>query len=230
MKGMIHLFLKGGFIMWPILALSVVTLSVVIERLFFLIAEKRRQDPALVSRIFQLVEQDRMEEIDPEFENSSDMIVRVLSKGLQHRQTAFNEAMIESASAELDRYHRGLVILDTAVTLGPLLGLLGTVVGMMHVFGVIPGGDLAGKEDMLVGGISQCLLAVIFGLAVAIVAIVPLNYLNAKLEKTRRQLEASITRLELLMAQHRATEAYQENQESSYLLASYSKKNVLLKN
>ncbi|PWU11022.1 MAG: biopolymer transporter [Verrucomicrobia bacterium] len=224
---MIHLFLKGGFIMWPILALSVVTLSVVIERLFFLIAEHWRRDPTSVARIFQLVEQCKMDEIDSHSEKSSDMIVRVLFRGVQHRQAAYNEAMLESASAELDRYHRGLVILDTAVTLGPLLGLLGTVVGMMHVFGVIPGGDLAGKEDMLVGGISQCLLAVIFGLAVAIVAIVPLNYLNAKLEKTRRRLESAITQLELLLARYRVVGVHPENQASAYLLTPYSKASAL---
>lgn len=198
----IHLFLKGGLVMWPILALSTITLSVVVERLFFLVSERRKRNPTSVSRIFQLVEQGRIEETTQGLENSSDMVVRVLFSGLKHRNIGLSKAMFESASAELDRYHRGLFVLDTAVTLGPLLGLLGTVVGMMHVFGMIPGGDLAGKEDTLVSGISECLLAVIFGLAVAIFAIIPLNYLNDQLEKVRRQLEAAMTRLELLMVQY----------------------------
>jgi biopolymer transport protein ExbB len=58
----------------------------------------------------------------------------------------------------------------------------------------------------LTGGISQCLVAVTFGLAVAIIAIVPLNYLNSRLEMARRQLESAMTRLELLVAKNRAIE------------------------
>ncbi len=200
---MIHLFVKGGPMMWPILILSVITLGTVIERLFFLIAQRYRRNSALVTHIFELVEQGRMEGMAIQrLENSRDMVARILLSGLQHPYTGLSEAMLESASLELDRYQRGIAVLDTAVTLGPLLGLLGTVIGMMQVFGMIPGGDLTGKQDVLVSGVAECLLAVIFGLAVAIFAIVPLNFLNAQLERVRRQLESAMTRLELLMAQH----------------------------
>lgn len=203
---MLQLFLEGGFVMWPILALSIATLSVVIERVIFLVTEARSRDQVAVRRIFHLVEQGQIDQAASALDGSGDMVVRVLSQGLEHRDTSLSEAMLESSSAELDRYNRGLVVLDTAVTLGPLLGLLGTVVGMMRVFGIIGGGDLAGNEQVLTGGISQCLVAVTFGLSVAIVAIVPLNYLNARLEKARRQLESAMTRLELLVAKHRTVE------------------------
>jgi biopolymer transport protein ExbB len=203
---MIQLFLKGGLVMWPILALSIVTLSVVVERIFFLFAESRNRDQAAVRRIFQLVEQGQLEQAAQALDGSADMVVRTLSNGLEHRDTSLSEAMLESASNELDRYNQGLVVLDTAVTLGPLLGLMGTVLGMMQVFGIVGGGDLAGKEEVLTGGISQCLIAVTFGLAVAIIAIVPLNYLNSRLEKARRQLESAMTRLEVLVAKHRTIE------------------------
>jgi biopolymer transport protein ExbB len=203
---MIELFLKGGIVMWPILVLSIVTLSVVIERIFFLFTESRNRDQAAVRSIFQLVEKGQMEQASLALDGSGDMVVRVLSHGLEHRDTSLSEAMLESSSAELDRYNRGIVVLDTAVTLGPLLGLLGTVIGMMQVFGIIGGGDLAGKEEVLTGGISQCLVAVTFGLAVAIIANVPLNYLNSRLEMARRQLESAMTRLELLVAKNRAIE------------------------
>lgn len=203
---MIQLFLKGGLVMWPILALSVATLSVVVERIFFLLSESRSRDQKAVQRIYRLVEQGQIEQAAQALDGSPDMVVRVLSHGLEHRDTSLSEAMLEGASAELDRYNRGLVVLDTAVTLGPLLGLLGTVIGMMTVFGIIGGGDLVGKEEVLTGGISQCLIAVTFGLAVAIIAIVPLNYLNSRLERARRQLESAMTRLELLVAKHRALE------------------------
>lgn len=192
--------------MWPILLLSVVTLGVVVERLLFLFQESRSRDHAAVLRVFQLVEHGRIDEAARAAAGSSDMVARVLAGGLEHRETSLNDALLEGASVELDRYNRGLVVLDTAVTLGPLLGLLGTVTGMMKAFNIVGGTDLAGKQAILTGGISECLIAVTFGLLVAIIAILPLNYLNARLEKARRILEAAMTRLELLAAKHRGSE------------------------
>jgi biopolymer transport protein ExbB len=204
---MFALFSQGGPVMWPILVLSVVTFGVVIERLLFLFNESRSRDHAAVQRIFQLVEHGRIDEAAKTAAGSPDMIARVLAGGLEHRETSLNDALLEGASAELERYNRGLVVLDTAVTLGPLLGLLGTVTGMMKAFNIVGGSDLAGKQAILTGGISECLIAVTFGLTVAIIAIIPLNYLNACLEKARRKLEAAMTRLELLAAKHRGVEA-----------------------
>ncbi len=142
---MLELFAKGGPIMWPILLLSIVTVGVVVERLLFLAREARSRDHAAVLRVFQLVEHGRLEEAARIGSGSSDLIARVLGGGLEHRQTSLNDALLEGASAELDRYNRGLVVLDTAVTLGPLLGLLGTVTGMMKAFNIVGGSDLAGE-------------------------------------------------------------------------------------
>ena len=196
---MIHFFFKGGLVMWPILILSVVTVAVLIERIFFLVQQRRRQDQAAVRRIFELVEQDRFDEAVQAGRASRDMLARTLASGLEHRDTSLSEALVEGASAELDHYNRGLVVLDTAVTLGPLLGLLGTVSGMMKAFGLLGNEDLAGKTAAITGGISESLIAVAFGLAVAIIAIVPLNYLHARMERERRLLEMTTSRLELLM-------------------------------
>ncbi len=200
---MFELFLKGGPIMWPILLLSIITLAVVVERVLFLVAEARSRDHAAVQHLFQLVERGELDQAARAGAGSGDKVVRVLVHGLEHRETSLSDALLESASSELDGFNRGLVVLDTAVTLGPLLGLLGTVVGMMRAFSILGGGDIAGKEAAITGGISECLIAVTFGLGVAIVAIIPLNYLNSRLEKARRQLESAMTRLELLVAKHR---------------------------
>jgi biopolymer transport protein ExbB len=201
---MLELFLKGGPIMWPILALSIITFGVVIERVYFLCLEASSRNHDTVQRIFSLVEHGEVDKAAGAGARSKDMVARVLTSGLDHRETSLSDAMLESASAELDRYNRGLVVLDTAVTLGPLLGLLGTVVGMIHAFGVVGGAELATQQKAITGGIAESLIAVTFGLTVAIVAIIPLNYLNARLEKARRQLESAMTRLELLIAKHRS--------------------------
>jgi len=190
--------------MWPILILSFVTFGVVAERLFFVVREARSRNAGAVRRIFALVERGQIDEAATPLPAEADPVARVLSLGLAHRDASLTEAMIEASNAELDRHNRGLVALDTAVTLGPLLGLLGTVTGMMRAFHLVGGEDLAGKTAALTGGVSECLIAVTFGLGVAIVALIPLNYLNARLEKVRRELESAMTRLELLVARQKA--------------------------
>jgi biopolymer transport protein ExbB len=196
---MIQLFLKGGPVMWPILILSIVTVGVVLERIIFLWAQAARRDSSTVQKIFLNVEKRDVNAAISAGENSEDMVAQMLVEGLKHRDISLTEAMLEAASSELDRYNRGLVVLDTAVTLGPLLGLLGTVIGMIRAFGVVGAGEIGRNELVITGGISECLITVCFGLGVAIVAIIPLNYLNSRLEKVRRQLESAMTRLELLV-------------------------------
>lgn len=196
---MFQLFQKGGPIMWPILILSVITMGVVIERAIFVIRELKRRDKKVVHRIFEHVQRGKFDEAIRTGQNSTDMIARVLTEGLEHRESSLDDALLEAASRELNHYNRGLVVLDTAVTLGPLLGLLGTVTGMMKAFGVIGGSNLADKQQVITGGIAESLLAVSFGLIVAIVAILPLNYFSAKLEQVRRQIEGSMNQLTILL-------------------------------
>ena len=185
--------------MWPILVLSVITMGVVIERIIFIFRETRRRDKAVVHRIFEAVQHREYDEAIKAGRGSSDMIARVLTEGLENRDSSLDDALLEAASRELDEYNRGLVVLDTAVTLGPLLGLLGTVVGMIRAFNIVGGGDLADKQQVITGGIAESLIAVSFGLIVAIVAILPLNYFTAKLERVRRQIEGAMNQLTILL-------------------------------
>ena len=186
--------------MWPILICSILTFASVIERILFLIAERRKSNSKLVQQIWGLAEHGRLDEAAKAAEGSEDSVATVLREGLVHRDTSLTDAMMEAASADLERYNRGLVILDTAVTLGPLLGLLGTVYGMMHSFGLVGAADLASQQKVITGGIAESLITVSFGLVVAIVAIVPFNFLNSRLEKQRRKLESAMTRMEILFA------------------------------
>lgn len=199
---MIQLFLKGGPVMWPMLVLSVVALSVVIERLLFLWEERKRRDPESVQKILDRVEHGHLEKAVEAGAQSHDPIARVLTHGLTHREVSLSNALLQAAGKELDRYNRGLVILDTSVTLGPLLGLLGTVMGMMKSFGIVGGAELAAQQRIITGGVAESLIAVSFGLGVAILAIIPLNYLGTRLERMRRQIEDASMYLELLVSKH----------------------------
>jgi biopolymer transport protein ExbB len=196
----IELFLKGGPIMWPILAVSVVAVATVLERMVFLAAEKARRDPGTVRDIFSRIEHGDAGGAVRLGSGSRDFVARVLVAALTERDTSFTNALLAQSSEELRRFNRGLSVLDTVITLSPLLGLLGTVTGMIHSFGL-----LAGELDApsaITGGIAEALIATAFGLGVAITALIPYNYLNARLEDARREIEVAGNRLELLLVKH----------------------------
>ena len=195
---MFQLFLKGGPIMGPILLTSIVALTVVIERMMFLFSEWKNRDPKVVGAILTAVEHDDYEQAVKLGEDSNDFIVRVLTCGLNHRATSLTEALLQAANRELERFNRGLSVLDTIITLAPLLGLLGTVTGMIHAFGLLGKSEL-GAPTAITGGIAEALIATAFGLSVAIVALIPFNYLNSRCEKARLQIQDAASFLELCM-------------------------------
>lgn len=124
-------------------------------------------------------------------------MARAVTSALRERDTSYTSALLAAASRELRNFNRGLPLLDTAITVAPLLGLLGTVMGMIRSFGLI-----AGELDApaaITGGIAEALIATAFGLLVAIMALLPFNYLNARMEEARAELEEAGNRLEILL-------------------------------
>lgn len=193
---MIEIFHKGGPIMWPLLIVSVVALTVVIERLVFIALEKKNRNPALVGDILTKVENGHVDEAARLGEGSKDFVARALTYALTHREKSFSEAMLRSANWELKRFNRGLTLLDTAITLAPLLGLLGTVVGMIGSFNMLGGSEL-GAPAAITGGIAEALIATAFGLGIAITALLPFNYLNAREEEARLEIQDAASHVEL---------------------------------
>ena len=190
-------FHHGGPIMYPLLLVSIIAFSVVMERVIFLLIEFRRRRPKVVVALLDSVEKDDLERAVKIGRASKDFVAKTLLYALEHREKSIGSALMLAANNELKRLGRGLPVLDTCITLAPLLGLLGTVTGMMHSFSLI-GGDLS-APGAITGGISEALIATAFGLVIAIVAVIPFNYLNARVDDARHQIEAAATRMELLM-------------------------------
>ena len=155
MIGLWELFLKGGPIMWPILLLSIVTGGVVLERLWFLLTAGRRSQSGAVKDVFSAVERGDLDGGARQGQRSSDRLARILAFGLEHRDISLSNSLIQASGRELDLFNRGITVLDTAVTLGPLLGLLGTVIGMIRAFGVLGSESMAGKTAAITGGIAE---------------------------------------------------------------------------
>ena len=195
---MFSFFLKGGPVMWPLLITSIITLTVVVERILFLLHERAMREPKVIEKIFTEVEAGNIEKAILLGDQSKDFVVNTLCYGLRHRGHALSNALMQAANAELKRFSQGLPILDTVITLAPLLGLLGTVTGMIHAFGLLGSRELEGPT-VITGGIAQALIATACGLGIAIIALIPFNYLNARLEEARHEIEDTVTHLELIL-------------------------------
>ena len=200
---MIQIFLKGGPVMWPLLLTSIIAISVVLERLFFIVKEGARRDPDAVERIFSEVEGGEDDRAAAFSRESQDYVARVLAYAHAHRELSPTSALMRAASRELNRFNRGLSILDTVITLAPLLGLLGTVTGMIRAFSLLGGQEL-GAPTAITGGIAEALIATAFGLLLAIIALIPFNFLNAKMEEARHEIEDAASRMDALLKQEAA--------------------------
>ena len=195
---MLQIFLKGGPIMWPLLLTSLVAVTVAIERLMFIIRERRKRQPDVVENILSGVERGDLRTALQRAEGTEDFVARTLIYALEHREQSLSSALLRAAANELKRFNRGIAILDTIVTLAPLLGLLGTVTGMIHAFGLLGASELDAPAA-ITGGIAEALIATAFGLGIAITALIPFNYLNSRLEEARHEIEDAATHLELLL-------------------------------
>ena len=193
---MFHLIEKGGPIMWPLLLTSVVSLAVVLERFFFILSVSFTREPKAVEGILAHAERGETDEAIAIGQNSSDFVARVLTYGLSQRDKSLSAALMQGANKELKRFNQGLSALDTVVTLAPLLGLLATVTGMIRAFGILGGRELD-APTIITGGIAEALIGTAFGLGIAVVALIPFNYLNSRLEEARHELEDAATHLEL---------------------------------
>lgn len=194
----IEFFLKGGPIMWPLLLASIITLSVVVDRVVFLWKTFRARSSCDLKEVFFLLNDGQTQAAASKAKVSSDVVVRVVGAGLEHADTCFEEAVSCAAARELAQYEKGVGVLDTAITLAPLLGLLGTVTGMISSFGILGASELD-APTAITGGIAEALIATAFGLGVAIAALIPMNILNSRKEQLQREIENTATQAEIIL-------------------------------
>ena len=210
----VHIFEKGGPIMWPLLLASITSVAVVLERLLFLLTEQRKRSPKTLAKFFVEVGKGDLAAAIAIAKNSKDAVVITLGYALEHRDQSLGHALVYAETRALKRYRRGIAILDTVITLAPLLGLLGTVTGMMASFSSI-GGDLS-SPGAITGGISEALIATAFGLVIAITSLLPFNYLNNRIEGIETEMLAAGEQLKLLVETHpRGTAATKRAQEEA---------------
>lgn len=194
---LIDKFHKGGPVMWPILIVSIVALTVVIERCIWWMGRWFRRDPKRIEKVFTAIENGDTAEASRLSRGSRDPVLRMLWNGLNHQHSSLEAALQVAAGIEIKRAGRFLVVMDTLVTLAPLLGLLGTITGLIRSFSFLGNEELA--VQAVTGGIAEALIATACGLGIAIFALIPFNFFTSRVSNLEFELQTAATNLEVML-------------------------------
>ncbi len=194
---MIDIFQNGGIIMYPLLACSLISLTLIIERAVFWAGAGMGRRRDLVDRVLELAAEENWEQIRQITTGSRNYMVRILVSGILHREYSPVKAMEAAAADEIYKMKRFMGVLDTIITAAPLLGILGTVVGIIESFDML---GVSGIENpqAVTGGIAKALITTASGLAIAIVTVFPYNYFNSRIERAAQVIEKYATTFELM--------------------------------
>jgi biopolymer transport protein ExbB len=195
---------KGGLVMVPLVMASILSLAVILERWR---VWRRFRTHESGERILALVSEGHVTQALHVARASAHPVARVLLAGLEHPSPASGMVMQAAAQAAVRHLKRYLPMLDTIITLAPLLGLLGTITGMISAFGIVSDAGL-GQPHAITGGVAEALIATASGLSVAMMALLPYNYFRAKTETLSDLIEERATHLEALLQESQVREEH----------------------
>lgn len=191
---------KGGPIMWPIMLCSIVAVTIVIERIYYL--RRMKVDVRKFSeQITRSVKRNRIMDAIDLCEKTPGPIAAIVKEGLlkhDRSRAEIREAIEDAAVHQVPDLERNIPVLATVAHIAPLLGLLGTVTGMVKAFQVIQEKSSAVapvNPGDLAGGIWEALLTTVFGLCVAIPVFVAYNYLTSRIDRFVLDMEKTATEL-----------------------------------
>ena len=199
---MLDLIQKGGVILVLILALSVVAVVIIIERLLYF-RRIRGDESVLLNRLKSTIAKGHYEEALAICEASPSPITNLTKVGIEHRgypESIIRSMVSDAANMEIPKLERFLSALGTVANISPLLGLLGTVTGNIRAFGVLGDfGAIGGNPAVLAQGIAEALITTAAGIIVGIPAIIFYNYLVNKVNHIIIRLENRVNELVLML-------------------------------
>ncbi|BDI30117.1 hypothetical protein CCAX7_21680 [Capsulimonas corticalis] len=209
----LQFLLRGGPVMWPLFVCAILSTTVMIERAGALRRALGGAD-LLVARVMQLMHDERYDEALDTARSHGGPVGRVLAHAVsnRHRDVPAIERSLEVvAQEETPKITQRLGVLDTIITVSPLLGLLGTVTGMIGAFNVVGDPRSLGGPAAITGGVGQALIATATGLAIAIVTLVGYNALGEQARAVVAAMERGATRAIEIIASRPAEEpAYED--------------------
>ena len=191
-----ELFQAGGPVMWPLLVCSITSLAFILERAWFWARFDLDTDKAAIET---LLESFRLRQKDvPVAAEWQGAVFRMLASGMAHETYSCSRAMESFALSEIKTMRRGMAILDTIITIAPMLGILGTVTGIIASFDML---GQTGVEDpkAVVAGIAEALITTAAGLGISVATVFAFNYFNSRIEDAQDTFEHYGTRLEIVM-------------------------------
>lgn len=190
---MLDLLLKGGILMIPLVFCSILALAIIIEKFIALRVIEARSH-RFVEKTRSIIngnEDNKIEKVLALCEMTPSPLARILKAGIEKRKKgkeAIKEAIQDAGSVEIPYLEKWLKVLGTIVTVAPLIGLLGTVMGMIRAFNVIALQG-TGEPGALAGGIAEALITTAVGLTIAIPSLVFYNYFMHRTDKIIRNFE-----------------------------------------
>jgi biopolymer transport protein ExbB len=191
--------------MYPLLACSIIALSVVIERTIFWFRLGLRSQPSLVDEVLELSRQGDWESIRNKTLHAKDYMIKILVSGILHREFSMIKAMEAAAADEIKHMRRFMGVLDTMITVAPLLGIFGTVLGIISSFEALGSAGIEHPQEVTIG-VAQALITTAAGLGIAILSVFPYNYFNSRVENAAVQIEKYATSLEIVYEKLTQTE------------------------
>jgi len=185
-----ELVTAGGWLMLPIMLCSVVALAIIGER-FWMLKQEKVLPTNLVANVWQLHQQRELNQERIKLLRDSSPLGRILAAGLinmHHEREVMKEAIEDTGRQVVQELERFLNTLGTIASISPLLGLLGTVIGMIKVFTAIMAMGV-GNPTVLAGGISEALITTAAGLSVAIPSLMFYRYFRGKVDALVLKME-----------------------------------------
>ncbi|MBE8987504.1 MotA/TolQ/ExbB proton channel family protein [Nostoc sp. LEGE 12450] len=197
-----NLFTAGGVVMWPLLAFSLLGVALIIERIIFWVRINNRQNK-VVREVLQLYRLDNVVSALDKLQKNTDLpIARIFLAALELEEPTpeeFRLALESEAQAEIPLLKRSQNIFETIIGLAPLLGLLGTVLGLINSFASLNIGDVGGtKTTGVTSGISEALVSTASGLVVAIFTLLFANTFRGLYQRQIAWIQEYGGQLELL--------------------------------
>jgi biopolymer transport protein ExbB len=193
----VETFIEGGWVMWPILATFFLAFCVILDRAVWWLRLKAILQPANQELARDAIGTGDFESAWKLTQNTADPYLRNLAEGITHARTSMLAAMQLDATHLIEKSEARMWVISTMITLAPLLGLFGTVVGIMGSFSFVGDEQLAASK--VSGGIAEALIATACGIGIAILSLLPYNFFRKRVATLRGSLERWINHTELLV-------------------------------